>query len=215
MKWCSLIFVSLFIDYSRAAATEPYPPIYYYTPERWAAQRPNSIGSHFYQCETGLGSGCQWTNYTRNEDWGFYSKTMDDCTWCQEKCSDDLNCGAVECGLGYCSWWKWGKCTYKEAARDEYYNPNFKTCRRSLVTVPKPAKVTSKGVCNYKCWSRGCQHEYRSPNGAASMKGKCVVKGIIGLVFGIPKCYDVHPQCSKCADKCKGLEGQSFSEIVP
>ena len=55
---------------------------------------------------------CGWENYTEGVDWGYYSKNNSDCVFCQEQCSNDSNCGAVECGgsANYCSWWKNGNC---------------------------------------------------------------------------------------------------------
>jgi len=186
-----------------------------------------------YDCKSGVGSACQWTNYTENVDWGYYSKVNGDCSWCQSQCSNDLNCWAVECGQGYCSWWKNGQCSYEDAQADEYYNANYETCRSqqdqpgprfgfsdnnrggrlitSLPTVARPENsFNDDGVCNYKCGSRTgeCQHEYRSSNGLYII-GNCVVHGIVN---NEPRCLGVHPQCSRCIDKCVGLESMSFSE---
>ena len=53
---------------------------------------------------------CRWSNYDKNTDWGYYSKTNGDCTVCKDRCGNDTKCGAVECGGKYCTWWKIGKC---------------------------------------------------------------------------------------------------------
>ena len=55
---------------------------------------------------------CLWVNYEEGEDWGYYSQTNNDCTFCQDKCNNDTDCAGVECGgrVDYCSWWKQGKC---------------------------------------------------------------------------------------------------------
>ena len=59
--------------------------------------------------------GCNWSDYIENQDWGYYSTTEGDCEPCQDKCDQDQNCGAVECGDGYCSWWKVGTCSTSNA----------------------------------------------------------------------------------------------------
>ena len=75
-----------------------------------------------YKCDT---NACKWGNYKKSIDWGYYSKTDDDCVKCQRKCTLDPNCGAVECGEGYCSWWKSGKCRSLSER-----NGNTNTCRK-------------------------------------------------------------------------------------
>ena len=70
--------------------------------------------------------GCPWDNYVENEDWGYYDKNNGDCFRCEDQCSKDENCGSVECGDDYCSWWKVGKCKVEEEFLTEYY-----TCRKS------------------------------------------------------------------------------------
>ena len=76
-----------------------------------------------YECEN---KGCPWSNYVKYQDWGYYSETENDCHTCQDRCEADINCGAVECGeeLGYCSWWKKGKCSRQEAT------VSVNTCRK-------------------------------------------------------------------------------------
>ena len=68
-------------------------------------------GSNYF-CAT---RACEWDVFTNPNDWGYYSKENGDCRFCKAKCSQDNNCGAVECGGSYCSWWKLGKCTMKHA----------------------------------------------------------------------------------------------------
>ena len=53
---------------------------------------------------------CKWSEYEKYVDWDYYSKTNGDCTSCKNLCNLDLNCGGVECGGGWCSWWKVGSC---------------------------------------------------------------------------------------------------------
>ena len=61
---------------------------------------------------------CPWRHYIRGVDWGFYSEDHGDCDACQKNCTDDIQCGAVECGRGgkwsYCSWWRIGACPLLE-----------------------------------------------------------------------------------------------------
>ena len=65
---------------------------------------------------------CLWENYEKDEDWGYYSRTNNDCMFCQDKCSNDTNCAGVECGgrVGYCSWWKQGRCVTKSEQTEEH-----------------------------------------------------------------------------------------------
>ena len=76
-----------------------------------------------YTCEK---KGCHWTDYEENKDWGYYSKTDGDCFTCQDSCNKDDNCGSVECGEDYCSWWKDQTCSREEELVALYY-----TCRKS------------------------------------------------------------------------------------
>ena len=71
--------------------------------------------------------GCHWSDYTKGEEWGYYSKTDIGCFECQKSCNLDENCGGVECDSGYCSWWKLGKCSTLGE-----YNANYHTCRKRL-----------------------------------------------------------------------------------
>ena len=77
-----------------------------------------------YLCEE---KGCHWSDYTKGEDWGYYSKTDIGCFECQKSCNLDENCGGVECDSGYCTWWKLGKCSTLGE-----YNANYHTCRKRL-----------------------------------------------------------------------------------
>ena len=77
-----------------------------------------------YTCEK---KACFWETYEENTDWGYYSRTNGDCSSCQDQCSMDKKCGAVECGEYYCSWWKVGKCS---TSTDEEHHSGFKTCRK-------------------------------------------------------------------------------------
>ena len=77
-----------------------------------------------YVCDNKV---CDWSDYQENEDWGYYSETEGDCSKCQYLCSNDTNCGAVECGDGYCSWWKVGKCIKEE---EWTLGNSYSTCRK-------------------------------------------------------------------------------------
>ena len=62
------------------------------------------ISAHSYECSN---NGCLWGDYTKDTDWGYYDRNQDaDCLACQSKCNGDSDCTGVECGGGYCSWWK-------------------------------------------------------------------------------------------------------------
>ena len=76
-----------------------------------------------YNCDM---RGCPWDEYEENNDWGYYDKNDGDCLKCQDQCNQDPNCGAIECGDHYCSWWKIGKCLMEEEFSTTYY-----TCRKS------------------------------------------------------------------------------------
>ena len=65
-----------------------------------------------YEC---LDISCYWDLTKNDDEWGYYSKTIGDCKWCTEQCTADPNCDAVECGSGYCSWWKTGTCPLSNA----------------------------------------------------------------------------------------------------
>ena len=68
---------------------------------------------------------CSWKNYVKGQDWDYYSETNGNCSDCKQRCNDDSNCGAIECGNDYCSWWKKGEC--KEG--DITNNTLLFTCR--------------------------------------------------------------------------------------
>ena len=54
---------------------------------------------------------CSWKDHVKGQDWDYYSESDGDCPLCQQRCKEDSNCGAIECGDSYCSWWSRGKCT--------------------------------------------------------------------------------------------------------
>ena len=69
--------------------------------------------------------GCGWSGI-ENVHYGYFADNLDvgsDCPSCQAACTADPNCGSVECGLGYCSWWATGMCAVEEATQP------FMTCR--------------------------------------------------------------------------------------
>ena len=65
-----------------------------------------------YSC---ISEHCDRDRYEQYIDWGYYSKTNGDCTYCKGLCTDDIDCGGVECKLNtknhHCIWWKVGKCS--------------------------------------------------------------------------------------------------------
>ena len=82
-----------------------------------------------YDCKR---QGC-WLNshYELDQDYGFYSKIDSNCSMCKEKCNNDPECGAVECGgdiddyygVPICAWWKFDKCTDKNSPGFFTYTP--------------------------------------------------------------------------------------------
>ena len=71
---------------------------------------------------------CFWTSsYIQGQDWDYYSKTDGDCNKCKQRCTNDIYCGAIECGNNYCSWWKNGKCKVGDS---DDSNTRVFTCRR-------------------------------------------------------------------------------------
>ena len=75
---------------------------------------------------------CYWGNYHEGVDWGYYSRSNNNCVVCKEKCTRDPNCGAVECGgtTSYCSWWKIGKCA--TVSERKYKNDAHLTCVKPI-----------------------------------------------------------------------------------
>ena len=53
---------------------------------------------------------CVFDKDAENIEWGHYSTTNGNCSFCMETCSKNADCEAVECGGSYCSWWKNEKC---------------------------------------------------------------------------------------------------------
>lgn len=75
----------------------------------------------------------------QNVEWGYYNETYGDCSYCQDLCSADVNCGGLECGTGpwinYCSWWKVGVCDSYEDF-DNYLHPGEEfTCVKNLSNI--------------------------------------------------------------------------------
>ena len=65
-----------------------------------------------------------------NITWGYYSKTNGDCSDCLAMCDkniNDIGCGAVECGDGYCSWWSNYTCNNDDQFSMDT-NGSFHTC---------------------------------------------------------------------------------------
>jgi len=81
-----------------------------------------------YRCSN---KSCTWNNYKKHSDWDFYSKEDDDCERCRMKCSIDPMCSAVECGEGYCSWWKVGNCR-SSSEKNGYANTCYKQACKTV-----------------------------------------------------------------------------------
>jgi len=79
---------------------------------------------------------CAWADHTRDTDWGCYGSSAANCgtgftggcSACQALCTGRPNCGAVECGTNYCSWWAVGICPLSEGAASS----GVQTCRTGL-----------------------------------------------------------------------------------
>ena len=71
-------------------------------------------------------NGCDWSTKKENTDWAYYSKTNGECMACVGTCNNDSNCGGIECGGGYCSWWRKGACMSHELKPVE--DPSVTTC---------------------------------------------------------------------------------------
>ena len=94
-----------------------------------------------YNCKR---QGCWWSaayTYINGKDYGKYSATNPSCSICQDKCDNDVNCGAVECGGEEpgvdCHYWKVGMCI------DET-SPNFVTYDKDQY---KYGYTCYKGIC--------------------------------------------------------------------
>ena len=76
-----------------------------------------------YECKR---QGCWHSTeeYKENIDFGYYSTNNSECSSCQNKCSSDIHCGAVECGgnNNLCSWWKVGMCDSRKSPDFFIYN---------------------------------------------------------------------------------------------
>ena len=72
--------------------------------------------------------GCDRDLYEEEYDWGFYPEEFTDCEECQQMCATDENCGAVNCGIDYCIWWKINSCRPEDAEIDLEIDWNF--CRK-------------------------------------------------------------------------------------
>ena len=69
---------------------------------------------------------CTWSKYIQGQHWDYYSETDGDCNNCKQRCRNDANCGAIECGYNSCSWWKKGTCEVGDHSNSAYF-----TCRPS------------------------------------------------------------------------------------
>ena len=67
----------------------------------------NSNANVAYKCTN---TACPWESAGKNIDWGSFDETNGNCESCIDLCDKQQSCQAVECGNGYCSWWKNDKC---------------------------------------------------------------------------------------------------------
>ena len=74
---------------------------------------------------------CSFDPYDEGDEYGYYSRTDQDCGRCVNRCKADANCGAVECGdgMGYCSWWKGDTCSLDNAPATNPHGDAGFTCR--------------------------------------------------------------------------------------
>ena len=79
---------------------------------------------------------CPFDKCKEGIDWGYYHKNEGNCKRCMELCWNDPNCGSIECQennfndtIGYCAWWKKGKCSNLELS--SYGMEKIKTCRKN------------------------------------------------------------------------------------
>ena len=77
-----------------------------------------------YECSFDM---CLWDDEAEGVDWGYFSTTNGDCTYCKNECDKEETCEAIECGGGYCSWWKNGKCD-EAHEHDGAPEEGLKTC---------------------------------------------------------------------------------------
>ena len=84
-----------------------------------------------YKCSY---SHCPWNNYKNNTDWGLYNNIHGNCSACRERCSEDLACKGIECGVfvknAYCSWWGGMSCSQME--EKTINSENIITCMKIL-----------------------------------------------------------------------------------
>ena len=84
-----------------------------------------------YKCSY---SHCPWNNYKNNTDWGLYNNIHGNCSACRERCSEDLNCQGIECGVfvknAYCSWWR--GMSFSQMDEKTMSSENIITCMKIL-----------------------------------------------------------------------------------
>ena len=85
------------------------------------------IMNHIFYLDDGYICGIRHCPFNDNEDidWGYFTKDSGDCKVCKERCSNDDNCGGVECGekISYCSWWGRGICidALEKTIEEDFY----------------------------------------------------------------------------------------------
>ena len=96
-----------------------------------------------YKCTNTV---CKWEDDRKNIDWGYLTNSTGNCTFCINLCDQELFCQAVECGNGYCSWWKNDKCNHP-------YRLD-----KTLETCTKISFSNGKG----NCLQNSQQHKYKT-----------------------------------------------------
>ena len=71
-----------------------------------------------------------------NIDWGYYLNQVGGCENCMKACDEDRSCDAVECGNGYCSWWKNRQCLNPDILTSDYED-STQTCIKKGILEKK------------------------------------------------------------------------------
>jgi len=153
-----------------------------------------------WECSTQ--HACLWSKYARNKDWGYYDIFDGDCTSCKAHCDNDPNCWAIECGDGYCSWWRTGVCSKAHSTS------NFNTCRNAGGIIDSLAKLETWCSANASnCMT--CRGEFDGSNCITNPKviAKCrKFKGndVCGRIVGCRSVTNLKGK-TKCKGKKHGL----------
>ena len=139
---------------------------------------------------------CPFKNYLTNIDYGYYSYSNGDCESCKSDCTNDMNCGAVECGRNQCTWWRNGVCTTENER-----TWNRKKTSHNLQTCIKPdvsdSFECSKPTCPFKNYIKDVHYGlYNTGGDCYSCKWRC---------YGDPECGAVECGRYQCTWWAKGV----------